>query len=90
MWGDGMAMRTAMRSVDGDDLTDGGISATSGAGTVVVLAVVEEVTGRGRWMRGRVGRRMGRALNRRAMGDRGVAGVCAAFPVVMSLCGALT
>ena len=82
-----------MRSVDGDDMTVEATSATSGAGTGVVLllvVVVVEDTGRGRWMRGRVGRRMGIALNRRAMGERGVAGVCAAFPVVVSLGGALT
>ena len=87
VWGDGIAMRTAMHRVDGDEVMDGATSVTSAAGTRVV--VVDSDMGRGRWMCGQVGQQIGIPLNRWVMGERG-AGVWVAFPVVMSLGGALT
>jgi len=93
-------MSTATRRVDGVEIADGAASGTAeegtgmrgSAGPVAVLGVFPVMDmGKGRRMRGREGRRIGRALNRRAIGERGVVGVGAALlPDVMSLDGALT
>jgi hypothetical protein len=99
--GDGMAMRTATRRVDGVGMVDGVTSGISEVGrgvrgrarpvAVLVLGLVMDM-GRGSRRRGREGRRMGRALNRRAIGERGVVvGVEPALLLdVTSVDGALT